>query len=141
MISDNIQRRADGVLTFAGHSVPALAEQYGTPLYLMDEARIRRNCRIYLDTFRECFGAQALPLFAGKAASYKQIYRIVNEEGMGIDAVSVGEIHTALQAGFPADRIFFQSCSSLPKRRLCRASCRRCSCASPRASTPIPIRP
>ena len=107
MISDNIQRRADGVLTFAGHSVPALAEQYGTPLYLMDEARIRRNCRIYLDTFRECFGAQALPLFAGKAASYKQIYRIVNEEGLGIDAVSVGEIHTALQAGFPADRIFF----------------------------------
>ena len=78
MISDNIRRRADGVLTFAGHSVPALAEQYGTPLYLMDEARIRRNCRIYLDTFRECFGAQALPLFAGKAASYKQIYRIVN---------------------------------------------------------------
>ena len=107
MISDNIQRRTDGVLTFAGHSVPALAEQYGTPLYLMDEQRIRRNCRIYLDTFRACFGSQALPLYAGKAASFKQIYRIMAEEGMGIDAVSVGEIHTALQAGFPADKIFF----------------------------------
>ena len=107
MISDNIQRRSDGVLTFAGHSVPALAEQYGTPLYLMDEQRIRRNCRTYLDTFRACFGSQALPLYASKAASFKQMYRIMAEEGMGVDAVSAGEIHTALEAGFPAEKIFF----------------------------------
>ena len=107
MISDNIRREADGTLTFAGHSVPALAEQYGTPLYLMDEERIRRNCRLYLDTFRECFGSEALPLYAGKAASFKQIYRIMKEEGMGIDAVSAGEIHTALEAGFPPEKIFF----------------------------------
>ncbi|MBR4473501.1 MAG: diaminopimelate decarboxylase [Oscillospiraceae bacterium] len=107
MISDNIRREADGTLTFAGHSVPVLAEQYGTPLYLMDEERIRRNCRLYLDTFRECFGSEALPLYAGKAASFKQIYRIMKEEGMGIDAVSAGEIHTALEAGFPPEKIFF----------------------------------
>ena len=43
ILSDNIQRAFDGSLCFAGHSVPALAEQYGTPLYLMDEERIRHN--------------------------------------------------------------------------------------------------
>ena len=107
MLSDNIQRASDGSLLFAGQSVPALAKQYGTPLYLMDEGRIRRNCRMYTETFRACFGEAALPLYAGKAASFRAIYRIVKEEGMGIDAVSPGEIHTALSAGFPAEKIFF----------------------------------
>ena len=107
ILSDNITRIEDGSLYFAGHSVPELAAQYGTPLYLMDEVRIRQNCRMYTETFRECFGDDALPLYAGKAASFRAIYRIVGEEGMGIDAVSPGEIHTALSAGFPAEKIFF----------------------------------
>ena len=107
MLSDNIQRNTDGSLSFAGHSVPALAGEYSTPLYLMDERRIRANCRMYLDAFRECFGDQALPLYAGKAAAFRQIYRIMAQEGMGVDAVSRGEIYTALSAGFPADRIYF----------------------------------
>ncbi len=107
MLSDNITRAPDGALHFAGQSVPALAERYGTPLYLMDEERIRRNCRLYTAAFRECFGEDALPLYAGKAASFRQMYRIVAEEGMGVDAVSRGEIHTALSAGFPAEKIFF----------------------------------
>ena len=107
MLSDNIQRTPDGTLKFAGHSVPDLAEQYGTPLYLMDEARIRRNCRLYTQTFRECFGDAALPLYAGKAASFREIYRIIDSEGLGVDAVSAGEIHTARSAGFPAEKIFF----------------------------------
>ena len=47
MISDNIQRSADGTLHFAGQSVPALAQRYGTPLYLLDEDRVRRNIRLY----------------------------------------------------------------------------------------------
>ena len=107
ILSDNICRSPDGTLSFAGFSVPALAGEYGTPLYLMDEQRIRFNCRLYTETFRECFGENALPLYAGKAASFRAIYRIANEEGMGVDAVSPGEIHTALSAGFPAERIFF----------------------------------
>ena len=107
MISDNIQRAADGMLHFAGQSVPALAQRYGTPLYLLDEDRVRRNIRLYTGMFRECFGEKALPLYASKAASFRQIYRIVAEEGMGVDTVSVGEIHTALSAGFPAEKIFF----------------------------------
>ena len=107
MLSDNIRRNADGELLFAGQRVSDLARRYGTPLYLMDEQRIRRNCRLYTGTFRDCFGEQALPLYAGKAASFRQIYRIMAEEGMGVDAVSPGEIHTALSIGFPAEKIFF----------------------------------
>ena len=107
MLSDNICRAPDGTLRFAGQSVPELAARYGTPLYLMDEARIRHNCRMYTETFQECFGENALPLYAGKAASFRAVCRIAGEEGMGIDAVSPGEIHTALSAGFPAEKIFF----------------------------------
>jgi diaminopimelate decarboxylase len=107
MLSDNIQRNEDGSLSFAGHNVPALARQFGTPLYLMDEERIRANCRMYIQAFRDNFGDAALPLYAGKAASFKQIYRIVGQEGMGVDAVSPGEIHTALSAGFPPEKIYY----------------------------------
>ena len=76
LLTDNIARARDGSLLFAGQSVPKLAEQYGTPLYLMDEGRIRHNCRLYTHTFRECFGEAALPLYAGKAASFRQMYRL-----------------------------------------------------------------
>ena len=107
MLSDNISRDPGGVLCFAGQRVDELAEKYGTPLYLMDEDRIRRNCRMYRSSFAECFGEGSLALYAGKAASFKQMIRIVSEEGLGLDAVSVGEIHTALCAHFPPENIWF----------------------------------
>ena len=107
MISDNITRDADGTLRFAGHSADEPADTFGTPLYLMDEKRIRDNCRMYLAAFREHFGENSAVLYAAKACAFKAICRIAAEEGMGLDAVSVGEIHTALEAGFPADRIYF----------------------------------
>ena len=107
MLSDNIGRTPEGVLTIAGQEVTRLAAEYGTPLYLMDEQRIRSNCRMYLKAFRENFPEDSLPLCASKAASFKQIYRIMAEEGMGVDVVSSGELYTALAAGFPAERIHF----------------------------------
>ncbi len=107
MLSDNITRAPDGSLCFAGQSVPVLAKKHGTPLYLMDEERIRANCRMYLDAFRKAFGDRALPLYAGKAASFKQMYRIMASMGMGVEAVSMGEIYTALSAGYPAETVYF----------------------------------
>lgn len=107
MLCENISRRADGALLFAGRSVNELADRYGTPLYLMDEDRIRQNCRMYLGAFRAGFGEDALPLYAGKAAAFRQMYRIMAEEGLGIDAVSPGEIETALSAGYPAQNIYY----------------------------------
>jgi len=107
MICSNITRNDSGALYFAGQSVSALAERYGTPLYLMDEERIRLNCRMYRDAFRAAFGSKALPLYASKACAFKHMYRIMAEEGLGVDCVSCGEIRTALEADFPAEKIWF----------------------------------
>ncbi len=113
MLSENIQRNENGVLCFAGHSLPELAARYETPLYLMDEERIRRNCRMYREAFRAHFPAGSVPLYASKACAFKQIYRIMASEDMGLDVVSAGEIHTALMAGFPPERMFFHgSCKT-----------------------------
>ena len=106
MLADNIQTR-DGTLYFAGHNTVQLAQKYGTPLYLMDEAHIRENCRMYLRAFRRHFGENARPLYASKAASFKRMYEIMRSEGMGVDVVSAGEIHTAALAGFPMEQAYF----------------------------------
>lgn len=108
-VCENIGVNEAGHLTFAGQDTVELARQYGTPLYLMDEARIRHNCRVYQQAFKQFFGAGSLPLFASKACSFKQIYRLVQEEGLGIDVVSCGEIYTARQAGFDLGRAYFHS--------------------------------
>ena len=109
MICDNITTAANGHLLFAGQDTVDLAKQYGTPLYLMDEDRIRENCRVYTAAFRKHFGGRARPLYASKALSCKRIYLIMREEDMGIYVVSSGEIYTALQAGYDLSRAYFHS--------------------------------
>ena len=104
---DNLGVNAAGHLTFAGQDTAALAARYGTPLYLMDEDRIRRSCRVYAKALREHFAEGSRPLYAGKACAFKQIYRIMTEEGMGIDVVSCGEIHTAALAGYDLANAYF----------------------------------
>lgn len=105
MLSDNITVK-DGILHFAGYSAVYLAEKYGTPLYLLDETRFRENCRVYKNAFAAA-GADAEALYAGKAASFKRLYEIAAEEGLGVDVVSVGEIYTAERAGFPLERAYY----------------------------------
>ena len=109
MICENISRNQEGELCFADMPLSALAEKYGTPLYLYDEARVRHNCRVYLNAVREGFGPDARIMYASKAASFKQLYRIVKEEGLGVDVVSCGEIYTAVSAGFPLENAYFHS--------------------------------
>lgn len=108
-ICENISRNASGELCLAGMPVSPLAKKYGTPLYLFDEERIRERCRTYLSAVKRGFGAGAKVLYASKAASFRRLYEIMREEGMGIDVVSTGEIHTASLAGFPLERAYFHS--------------------------------
>ncbi len=108
MIANNITTK-DNTLFFAGQSTTQLAEKYGTPLYLMDEDRIRQNCRTYVNAFKRYFGEGSFPIYASKAASFKRIYRIIGEENMGCDVVSSGEVYTADAAGFDLGRAFFHS--------------------------------
>lgn len=108
MICDNITVQ-DGILHFAGQNTVKLAEKYGTPLYLMDEDKIREKCRAYKQAFEKHFGPSAQPLYASKANCFKRIYEIMKEEGMGIDVVSSGEIYIAKQAGFDLSHAYFHS--------------------------------
>lgn len=99
----------NGLLYFAGQNTVYLAKEYGTPLYLMDEDRIRENCRTYVSAFKKYFSPDAKPVYASKANSFKYIYKIIAEEGFGIDVVSTGEIYTALQVGYDLSQAYFHS--------------------------------
>ena len=107
MICSNITADSNGHLRFAGQDTAALAKEYGTPLYLLDEDRIRWNCRRYIASLRRHFGAGARPLYASKANAFQRIYTIMQEEGMGIDVVSTGEIYTALRSGYDLQNAYF----------------------------------
>ena len=107
MIYDNLAVNEKGHLTFAGYDTVELAEKYGTPLYLMDEDKIRQRVREYKKAMSDFMPQGSVPEFASKAFSCRQIYRIMAEEGIDIDIVSVGELYTAVTAGFPMERAFF----------------------------------
>ena len=107
MLHDNLGINEKGRLTFAGQDTVALAEKHGTPLYLLDENRVRQNCRVYVRAMQKYFGEGSGPLLASKALSFKGIYRIAAEEGMRTDLVSIGEMYTAIAAGFPMERAYF----------------------------------
>lgn len=109
MICNNLKINSKGHLCFAGLDTTELAKKYGTPLYVMDENKIREKCRIYVNSLKAVFGDKASPLYASKAASFKQIYRIMSEENMGIDVVSSGEIYTAVSAGYDVSKAYFHS--------------------------------
>ncbi|MGI6239143.1 MAG: diaminopimelate decarboxylase [Christensenellales bacterium] len=107
MIHENISANDRGGLTFAGVDAARLAQKYQTPLYLMDEDRIRQNMRMFRSAAEQAFGETAGVAYACKAFCIKAMFPILMEEGLFADVVSGGELYTALQAGFPAARIFF----------------------------------
>lgn len=95
-----------GNLEIGGADALELAQEYGTPLYVMDEMRIRDNYQRVQQAFsREYPNFQIF--YAAKANTNLTVMRILEQEGSGIDAVSPGEIYTALMAGFNPERILF----------------------------------
>ena len=106
-VSDCLGVSPEGHLTIGGCDTVALAAKYGTPAYVMDEENIRQNCRQFKASIDEYYDGNGLVLYASKAFSCKEIYRVVASEGLGADVVSGGELYTALKADFPADRIYF----------------------------------
>ncbi len=98
--SANAHRGADGVLTVGGVDVETLAEEYGTPAYLLDEDDFRDRCRAYQTAFQ---GADVY--YAGKAFLCKAVVRILAEEGLGLDVCTGGELAVALAADFPPERL------------------------------------
>lgn len=108
-ICKNIDENKNGELMFAGVNTLELAAKYGTPLYVMDEGRIREMCSLFRNGIVESFGGRGRILYASKACSFKRIYDIVGSEGLLVDVVSTGEIHTVARSGFPMENVFFHS--------------------------------
>ena len=107
IVHSNVTVGENGHLYFAGADTVSLAEKYGTPVFLLDDARVRARIREYKEAMQKNFGESSVPLFASKSLSFKEIYRIMAEEGIGTDIVSSGELFTAVSAGFPMERAFF----------------------------------
>lgn len=99
----NCARGQDGVVRVAGLDVRDLAEEFGTPLFVLDEADFRSRCREYA----EAFGDPAAVHYAAKAFLSVKLAQWVAEEGLSLDVCSGGELSVALRAGFPPERIAF----------------------------------
>ena len=95
-----------GHLEIGGVDTNVLKEQYGTPLYVMDQQYIEDICKVYAKTLNKEYG-DGMIAYASKAFSCLEIYRIINNMEIGADSVSAGELFTANKAGFPMQKICF----------------------------------
>ncbi|WP_406072560.1 diaminopimelate decarboxylase [Micromonospora sp. NBC_01638] len=98
----SVTRGADGAVAVAGLSVRDIAAEFGTPVYVLDEADLRSRCR----DFRAAFPTEDV-FYAGKAFLCRAVVRIIAEEGLHLDVCTGGELATALSAGMPPERIGF----------------------------------
>ncbi|MTI96578.1 MAG: diaminopimelate decarboxylase [Firmicutes bacterium] len=106
MFNNLFSSNEKGHLVIGGCDTVELAAQFGTPLYVLDENAIRENCRRYKQSLAQNY-PDTMPAFAGKSFLTKAMCSLLAQEGMALDTVSGGEIYTALQAGFPAEKIIF----------------------------------
>lgn len=93
-----------GHLEIGGLDIVKLTKEYGTPLFVYDETFIRKQCRRFHDVLKNSGLAYHIS-YASKAFLCKEIARIMQQEQMGLDVVSIGELYNALAAGFPAHKI------------------------------------
>jgi len=104
-ISNALNTNEKGHLTIGGADTPSLAAEFGTPLYIMDENTIIANMRAYKNVIDKKYNGKGLVFFASKAFCTKDMCRIADREGLGLDVVSGGELYTALSAGVPAEKL------------------------------------
>ena len=93
-------------LEIGGCDVPTLLQQFGSPLYVLDEETVRESCRQYQESFKTHYSGESLVIYASKAWNCLAVCALVEQEGLGIDVVSGGELFTALKTGFSADKIY-----------------------------------
>lgn len=102
-----------GRLEIGGCDGLELAREFGTPLHVLDEDRLRGNCRAYREALSREY-PNGRVLFASKACCIVATCQIAGQEGLGIDVASGGEIHTALRAGVPAADLHFHGNNKTP---------------------------
>lgn len=102
---NSLKYNGKGNLEFSGCDTVDLAKEYGTPLYVMDEAEIRRRCREIRENHIEKY--KGFAVYASKAFLNREMCRIIMSEGIGLDVVSGGELFTAHSVSFPMKNIIF----------------------------------
>ncbi len=103
-----------GHLEIGGCDATDLVQTFGTPLYVVDETLVRKQCSEYMEAFRAS-GLQFQVAYASKAFCVMAMCKLAEEEGLSLDVVSDGELFTALQAGFPVERIHFHGNNKTPE--------------------------
>jgi diaminopimelate decarboxylase len=103
-----------GHLEIGGCDTVALVQQFGTPLYVLDEASVRSQCRAYLQELTNTYPDSTV-IYASKALMTSAICGIIHQEGLGLDVVSGGELYTAYKAGFPLSKVFFHGNNKSPE--------------------------
>jgi len=98
---------SDGKLSIGGCSIEELVKKYDSPLYILDELTLRNSCRAYKKALGKYYPGESLPIYASKANSSLFMSRLISSEGLGLDAVSEGELLTALKGGVPNEKIVF----------------------------------
>ena len=111
---DNLRINNAGHLEIGGCDTVELVKKYGTPLYVMDEMVIRNNCRVYKKALDKYYDGNGLVLYASKAFCTIAACRIAEQEGLGLDVVSGGELYTAIKAGFPMEKVYFHGNNKTP---------------------------
>ncbi|MBP2667542.1 MAG: diaminopimelate decarboxylase [Firmicutes bacterium] len=109
-----MQVNTAGHLEIGGCDTTELVKEFGSPLYVMDESLIRQNCRSYVGSFRAVYPDSEV-IYASKVFSTRAICRLMQEEDMGLDVVSAGELYTALSVNFPVNRIYFHGNNKSPQ--------------------------
>ena len=108
LLPDTMTVSPDGVLEIASHPLPALARQYGTPLYIFDRATILNACASYRQAFQKYYSTSPVQiLYASKAYLSPLIAQLMAEQGVGLDIVSGGELLLAQRASFPMEHVLF----------------------------------
>jgi diaminopimelate decarboxylase len=106
LFPDTARLTGRNTLEIGGCDLLRLAAEYGTPLYVYDEATVRARARTF-GVAVAGYGGHATVCYAAKAYSAPWLLRLVAAEGLGLDVVSGGELYAAVRADFPRDRIFF----------------------------------
>ena len=112
--SPNLSINSENHLVIGQHDTVELAKKFGTPLYVLDEDLMRDNCRAYKNAIDTYYDGHGLVLFASKALCTMYTGRLVEEEGLGADVVSGGELYTLYKAGFPMEKVFFHGNNKTP---------------------------
>ncbi len=94
-------------LVVGGCDVVSLVEEFGSPLYILDEHTLRESCQQYKQSFEKHYPGESLIVYASKAWNCLAVCAIASQEGIGIDVVSGGELQTAIDAGAKSENLYF----------------------------------